>query len=68
MSNEATAEHHHLVGTSIAPGGIAKGCAHSNNEYRNYVDFGQLPNRSCPAIERWNNASRAALSGKKEGE
>jgi hypothetical protein len=54
------AEFHHLVGTSIEPGGIAKGCAHSDSEYRNYVDFGTLPNPSCPAIERWNANERDA--------
>jgi len=60
------AESHHVVGTSIEPGGVAKGCAHSDSEYGNYIAFGTLPNPSCPAIERWNTTARAALSSGKE--
>jgi hypothetical protein len=64
MGQEQKRELHHVVGTSFQPGGVAYGCAHSDTELKNYIDFGKLPNPGCPAIERWNGLqSRAALSG-----
>ena len=47
-------EVHHLVGSGIEPGGVPKGCAHSDSELRDYINFGTLPNPDCPRIKDWN--------------
>lgn len=58
LTVEPRREQHHVLGNGIAPGGVMKGCAHTDSEYRSYIAFGTLPNPDCPAIAKWNAESQ----------